>query len=238
MLPDLLNFQREFAAALDRPAIDAMAVYRNTLFHGAAEALRANYPVVEQIVGAEMFDALAVDFAAAFPPRSPILALYGEEFASWIAQQPWSADLPYLPDVARVERLHVRSSFAADSTDSQKQPYAPAGTLRLHPGLQFAWLSTPAMSIWLAHQQSVGTQIAPDWKPEGALFVRPSPFVLHALRIGRAAHRMLSGIRLGETVSAAMTAASHIYPDEDCRAVFASLVNLGVFAATPPERTN
>ena len=91
-----------------------MAVYRNTVLHGAVEALRANYPVIEQIIGAEMFDQVAVDFAATCPPRAPVLALYGAEFADWLSQQRWIADLPYLPDVARVERLHVACLSAPD----------------------------------------------------------------------------------------------------------------------------
>ena len=237
MPPDLIHFQRDFTAALDRPAKGAMAVYRNTVFHGAVEALRANYPVAEQILGPEMFEQVAVDFVATYPPRTPVMALYGEEFADWLIHQEW-VDLSYLPDVARVERLHVRALFAPDEAPAGKRTGAPTATLRLHPGVRFAWLSTPAMSIWLAHQQTICSQIAPDWKPEGALFARPSPFVLHALRIGRAAHRMLWGIRLGETVSAAKAAASHLYPDEDCAAVFASLVNLGLFATPASERTN
>ena len=238
MLPDLIHFQRDFAAALDGAETGAMAVYRNTIFQGAAEALRANYPVTDQILGTEMFDQVAVDFAVACPPRSPILALYGEGFAEWIKEQPWAADLPYLPDVARVERLHVRCLFAADASEPRGHIAAPSETLPLHPCVQFTWLATPAMSIWLAHQQNADGLIAPHWKAEGALFARPGPFVLHALRIGRAGHRMLSGIRLGETISAAMAAASRLYQDEDCPAVFASLVNLGVFAAAKPERIN
>ncbi|MGE5600784.1 MAG: putative DNA-binding domain-containing protein, partial [Pseudomonadota bacterium] len=51
MLPDLIAFQRQFVAAIDRPATGPLAVYRNTVIHGAVEALRSNYPVVEQIVG-------------------------------------------------------------------------------------------------------------------------------------------------------------------------------------------
>ena len=61
--PDLIEFQRNFAAALEAPARGAMAVYRNTVLHGAVEALRANYPIVEQIVGPEIFEAIAVDYA-------------------------------------------------------------------------------------------------------------------------------------------------------------------------------
>lgn len=235
MLPDLANFQRQFAATIDQPVGGAMAVYRNTVIHGAIEALAANYPVVIQIVGEEMFEGIAVDFASAHPPRSPVLALYGEEFAEWIEQQPWAVDLPYLADVARVERLHVESLTAADG-----EPVASVDDydlkLKLHPAVRFNWLQTPAMSIWLAHQQTLPTAIEPEWKHEGALFARPAPFVMHKLRIGRPAHRILFGIRLGETATTSLAAAARLYPDCDGKALFASLLNLGAFAAPSPER--
>jgi hypothetical protein len=239
--PELIRFQRDLAHALDRPANGAMAVYRNTVIHGAVEALKANYPVVEQIVGPEMFEHVAVDFASTCPPTTPVLALFGAEFADWLTHQRWIHDLPYLPDVARVERLHLRCLFAPDEEPSPKeqmkrQPEVSSGTLRLHPATAFAWLSTPAMSIWLAHQRPTSSEIAPEWKGEGALFARPTPFVIHAPRIGRAAHRILTGIRLGETISSTLAAARRLYPDEDCASVFKSLVNLGVFVA--PQKRN
>lgn len=241
MPPELIAFQRDFAAALTRPAQGPMAVYRNTIFHGAVEALRANYPVVEQILGTEMFDHVAVDFASTCPPQTPVLAHYGAEFADWLVHQKWIDDLPYLPDVARVERLHVDCLLAPDEESLSREQIKRIGsvrngTLRLHPAMRYAWLCTPAMTIWLAHQGTVPAKIAPEWKSEGALFARPTPFVIHAPRIGPAAHRMLSGIRLGETVSACMLAADRLYPHEDCTAVFASLVNLGAFVAPARER--
>jgi len=92
------------------------------------------------------------------------------------------------------------------------------------------------MSIWLGHQRPVGSELKVDWKAEGALFARPEPFVVHSPRIGPAAHRILFGIRLGESVGQAMAAASRLYPDENCRPLFTSLINLGAFVALA-ERT-
>jgi hypothetical protein len=237
---DLLDFQRSFAAALDEPAIGAMAVYRNTVLHGAVEALRANYPVVEQIVGSEMFGAVAVDYATEHPPRKPVLALYGATFPDWLNEQSWIGDLPYLPGVARVERLRVESLMAADARPlhaTDFEHHEPGDwALRLHPALRFTWLRTPGMSIWLAHQRPLGSELKVDWKSEGALFARPAPFVVHSPRIGPAAHRLLFGIRLGERVGTAKAAAAKLYPDEDCDALFSSLLNLGAFVAPLPER--
>jgi hypothetical protein len=238
--PDLLQFQRDFVASIDRPATGAMAVYRNTVVHGAVEALRANYPVVEQVLGQEMFESVAVDFASQCPPRRPVLALYGARLAEWLEEQPWIGDLDYLPDVARVERLRVESLMAADadplSAGEVKARKSAGLALSLHPSVRFDWLGTPAMSIWLAHQHAIGSEIAPEWRAEGALFVRPSPFVVHTPRIGAAAHRMLFGLRIGESANAAITAAQQLYPNEDCESVFAALVNLGLFAAISSER--
>ena len=237
MQPDLATFQRQFVAAIDAPAAGPLAVYRNTVIHGAVEALRSNYPVVARIVGEEMFEGIAVEFSAARPPRSPVLALYGEELADWLGEQAWIDDLPYLPDVARVERLHVECLMAADAAVLADAPAELCRLgLKLHPAVRFGWLQTPAMSIWLAHQRPVPSVIEPDWKPEGALFARPSPFVMHTPRIGAAAHRFLFGIRLGERVGQALLAADRLYPDEDINAVFASLLNMGVFAAPSSER--
>lgn len=219
-----------------------MAVYRNTVLHGAVEALRANFPVVEQLLGHEMFEQVAVDHAAECPPKRPVLALYGARFADWLEQQRWIADLPYLPDVARVERLRIESLMAADATplgeDEVRRACRSAGArLGLHPAIRFAWLATPAMSIWLAHQRPIASELSPEWKAEGALFARPSAFVLHSPRIGRAAHRLLFGIQVGETADCAMAAAARLYHEEDCTAVFASLVNLGAFVAPASQRT-
>ena len=241
MPPDLVEFQREFAAALDRPAAGAMAVYRNTVLHGAVEALRANYPVVEQIVGAEMSEQIAVDYASECPPRRPVLALYGERFADWLEEQSWIGDLPYLADVARIERLHIECLMSADTQPLSERRVREicqryGSRLNLHPSVRFTWLNTPAMSIWLAHQQGFETELAPEWTAEGPLFVRPEPFATHAVRVGRAAHRLLFGIRLGETVGSAMAAAARLYPEEDLTVVLASLVTLGVFAAPTFER--
>lgn len=238
MQPDFATFQRRFIAAIDAPAAGPLAVYRNTVIHGAVEALRSNFPVVAQIVGEEMFEGIAVEFSAARPPQSPVLALYGDHFAEWLGQQLWIGDLPYLPDVARVERLHVECLMAADSDALADVPADLSQCrLSLHPAARFGWLQTPAMSIWLAHQRPVPPIIEPEWKAEGALFARPSPFVMHTPRIGAAAHRILSGIRLRECVGQSLSAAARLYPDESSDAVFASLLNMGVFTAPAPERT-
>jgi len=231
----LLEFQRDFAASIAEPAAGAVSVYRNTVISGCVDALRANYPVVAQLLGSEMFDAVAAEHAGQCPPRQPVLALYGSSFPDWLAEQGWLQELPYLPHVAQIERLHVESLFAADGDplDMTSLQGANWQTLRLtlHPATRFAWLGAPAMSIWLAHRDSMSDELEFEWRAEGVLLTRPLLDV-QPLRLERAGHRFLAGIRLGEAVGAAAIATASLYPETDIGSLFTSLVNAGAFAAT------
>jgi hypothetical protein len=229
----LLEFQRDFAAAIGEDATGAMSVYRNTVLSGCVDALRANYPVVAQLLGDEMFDAVAAEHASQCPPRRPILALYGARFPEWLQEQAWFREVPYLSEVARIERLYIESLFAADAepTDMGRLKDADwqAIRLQLHPATRFQWLTAPAMSIWLAHRDGATGELEFEWKAEGVLLTRPRLDV-QPIRLSRAGHRFLFGIRLGESVGAAAIATAGLYPDTDIGTLFTSLVNAGAFA--------
>jgi hypothetical protein len=240
-MSELLAFQRHFVEAISRPIGGPLRVYRNTVIQGAVEALRANFPVVEQILGDEMFDCLAAEHAALFPPASPILAMYGEDFAEWLEEQSWLQEFPYLSDVARIERMHVECLFAADRDPLHLGELANADWdslhIRLHPAARFDWFLTPAASIWLAHQRnSLPDEFAPRWKGEGLLFVRPH-LTVWPVEVDAAVHRLLLGIVNGESVGCAALAAAEVQPDAEVGTLFATLVNGGAFAALPVERT-
>src|SRR3546814_4089632 len=50
------------------------------------------------------------------PPRSRVLAFYGDSLPAFIETFSPTASVPYLADVARLEMLRVRAYHAADST--------------------------------------------------------------------------------------------------------------------------
>lgn len=238
---DLLAFQQELAAAIETPTRGPVSIYRNTVMLGAVEALADNYPVVRRLVGGEMFEAMAVDHATSCPPRSPVMALYGAQFSDWIGDQPFAVDLPYLADVARIERLFGKALFAADQPVAEAKDFQGINDwtqmrIRLHPATQFDWLTSPAMTIWLAHQRDDAPSINCDWQAGGALFTRPGACV-EAMAIDGASHRFLFGLRLGETAGTAALAAAAFHPDADIGALFAQLVHAGAFAA-PASRRN
>ena len=186
-MPELADFQLAFSAAMGRSGGGALerqpgfAVYRNTTPNALIETLRAGYPVTAQLVGDEAFAILATDFARRRPPAHPVLLDYGSGFPHFLSAQPWIAEeLPYLPDVSEIERLRAEAHVAADGAVLTLTDLARLGTeiwpslrLPLHPAARFAWLRTPARSIWEAHQYDDQGEIAPEWRAEGALIARP-----------------------------------------------------------------
>ncbi len=91
------------------------AVYRNNVMVSLIDALADTYPVTQALVGEEFFRAMAGVFARSRPPRSPVMAHYGEGFAGFIEDFQPAAGLPYLADVARLELLRVQAYHAADA---------------------------------------------------------------------------------------------------------------------------
>ena len=246
-MSELVTFQRDFARAMTRQSAELgpISVYRNTSLSGAVEALADNYPVVRAIIGEAMFSAVAIDYAMAQPPTTPVLALYGRRFADWIEAKFWAVNTPYLADVARIERLHIESLFSADAPPLSQDALAEIGpdawsvtSLRLHPATRFHWSPMPATSIWFAHQSGAPGQIEPEWRPEGALFTRPYSTV-QAQVLDAPAQQFLRAIRQGETVGVAALHTAHIYPQADIGGLFASFIAAGVFAARASlERTD
>lgn len=249
---ELADFQLAFAAALGRSGGGALerqpgfAVYRNTTPNALIETLRAGYPVTAQLIGDEAFAILAMDFARRRPPAHPVLLDYGSGFPDFLAAQPWIAEeLPYLPDVAEIERLRAEAHVAADGIALTLADLARLGAetwpslrLPLHPAARFAWLRTPALTIWDAHQHDDQGEIAPDWRAEGALIARPLDAVT-TTAIDAPAHRFLAGLRLGETVGRAAGAVASLYPDADIAGLFSTLTQQGAFARPPAlERTH
>jgi hypothetical protein len=241
-MPELAQFQRDFAGSLEQPLAPAtpMRVYLNTVLLGAVEALAANFPVCAMILGDRAFEALALPFARQHPPEIPVLAHYGRGLGDWLARQPISRELPYIADVARCEELHTAALHAADAPVLVPQTLETIPPeelmnlkLRLHPAARFGWLATPAMAIWLAHQDDGFETIEPDWQAGGALFTRPA-LRTQGFEIDPFSHRLLCGIRLGERLGVAARAAARLYPCTDIGASFAALVGQGSFVTTKP----
>ncbi|WP_166358814.1 DNA-binding domain-containing protein [Pseudomonas akapageensis] len=189
-----MSLQGEFTSALfDRsytrlPEIfsspspaSRFTIYRNNVFSSMLDALADSYPVVAQLVGEAFFNAMALTFVQAHPPRSRSLVDYGEDFAAFIETFTPAAGLPYLADVARLERLCVRAYHACDSqavslellAELMAQPEELAELrLGLHPSLSILPSDYAVCSLWEAHQPGGDITKVDPCLPERALVLR------------------------------------------------------------------
>jgi hypothetical protein len=221
----LAGLQRTFAAALLQPdgdlppAISAHSaaqrlkrfnVYRNNVNASLAATLAARFPVVERLVGAEYFRAMALVFIRSNPPSSPVLSEYGEAFPSFLEQFEPAAALVYLPDVARLEWARARAYHAADAEPAAIAALADVapGQLAgirfvLHPAASFLASPYPIVSIWATNTHDATVKpIGPDAGGECALVTRPALDVL-VTPLPAASSAFLAAVALGEPLGEA-----------------------------------
>lgn len=220
-MSDLAQFQQAFAAAVlsegqpDHPfRSHAFAVYRNTSARGVVEALRASFPTVDALLGADMFTEVALDFRREMPPAGPVLSDYGAGFPAFLAQQPWTSELPYLADVAKLDWLWLEC-FLAAGADASPAAAGPCPRIMLHPAARFVWLPTPALSIWQAHRDPHGfDEFEPEWCEEGALFTRPS-LQVQAQPLDRPCHYLLLLAACSARIDECAAAVAETYPQSN-----------------------
>jgi Putative DNA-binding domain len=243
------SFETSFARALldaEQPVPDGItahhaavparrfAVYRNNVVAGLVKALRSRFPVVEKIVGEGFFTAMARSFVAEEPPRTPLLATYGDEFAAFIAAFEPARELAYLADVARLEAARTRAYHAADATPVDAGRFAALDAsavadirVELHPSAEILRSPHPIVTIWAMNCGE--RELAPieNWRGEDALVVRPYLEVeVRMLPPGGAA--FLLALAAGRTAGEAAGAALVGDPQFDMTQNLAALIGWGL----------
>ncbi|WGS21694.1 MULTISPECIES: DNA-binding domain-containing protein [unclassified Bradyrhizobium] len=245
----LAERQGDFAAALLNPALPIphglvgpdgepspkrFAVYRNNVVASLIEALKDGFPAVRRLVGDEFFCAMARAYAAAEPPRSPILLEYGAGFADFIRAFEPAAALPYLADVARIERAWAEAYHGPEASPLAPEVFTtiapdqlPAIRLALHPSLRLVRSQFPALTIW---RMNVGEGIpAPVDLAAGGedvLIVRPLANV-EVRSIPRGSFEFIQALADGEPVLPALQAALIADPRFDLAANLTDLMCAG-----------
>lgn len=153
------------------------SVYRNNVIVSLIDAMADSYPVTQELVGEAFFRAMARQFVRATPPRSPVLAWYGDGFAEFIEAFPAAAGVPYLADVARLEWLRVEAWHAADADPLASEDIArllgdaaalPDARFDLHPSVRMLHSRHAVVSLWAAHQSESAALALADVDPDRA----------------------------------------------------------------------
>lgn len=248
-MQSLAELQRSFATALLDPALPAplglvgpdgkpssrrFAVYRNNVIVGLTQTLKDAYPVVHRIVGSEFFLALARAYVVGDLPRSPRLFDYGAGLPEFIGRFEPASVLPYLADVARIERAWIEAYHAAESTPIGLSVFAdiapdrlPAIALVLHPSVRIVCSQFPALTIWqLNVDGGVPGPVDLAAVRENALVVRPEASV-EVRSIPNGSPEFIRALASGRPLLAAFEEAIAADPTFDLSANLSDLIQAG-----------
>lgn len=210
-------------------------VYRNNVTVSLVDALVAIYPAVQRITGTDFFRAMARFHVRATPPTSPLLFEYGRDFPAFIESYKYAQDMPWLADVARIERAWLDAYHAPDA------PALAAATLaqvpddrlgdiifRAHPATRIVRSAYPAVAIFAMNRADGPATSLKSSVAEDALITRPDMEVdVRLLPPGNATFlaRLVNGATLAEAASIALDETSMF----DITASIAGIIEAGIF---------
>jgi hypothetical protein len=224
-----------------KAATKRFAVYRNNVTVSLVNALADIFPAVARLVGEDFFRSMARLYMSDEPPQSARLFEYGHGFAAFLEHFEPVAKLPYLPDVARLERCWLDAYHAADA-----EPLAPEtlaaiapedlGSLCFtpHPATRTVDSRFAAVSIFSASRSNKPLDQIKPLSPEAGLITRPLDEVqIRLLPPGAAPffEALIAGRTLGE--AAEQTFEQH--PSFDLPSALTAMLESGAFIKCQPE---
>ncbi len=164
------------------PPVKRYNVYRNNVVASLIQVLEARYPVVHRLVGDDFMRGMGRLYVEAHPPRSPVLAEFGGALAAFLEDFEPAQQLPYLPDVARLEWMQHTAYHAAEALPLAPGDLAcvaavtiPRLRFTLHPSAGVVASRYPVVSIWETNRRDEQVaNIRLDQGAETALVVRPA----------------------------------------------------------------
>ena len=195
--------------------------------------------MTRKAVGAEFFEGMAREYVRRYPSNSGDLNVYGEAFSHFVAEFAHTQDLPYLPDVTRVEWLAHRAYYAKDTPlvdvvrfaaipedewEGLQPVLAPACAL-----LESRW---PLARIWQVHQDDYVGEFSVDLDagPDRILIYRPR-FRVEVASVSAGAFRFLQRAKSGASIATALEAALVEEPKFDFTVAFPAWVETGVIVS-------
>jgi hypothetical protein len=144
-------------------------------------AVGLEYAALRRILGEEAFEALLARYLAVFPPRSFDLGHAGDRLAVFLEFDRLAMELPFLPDLARLEQTISESFVAKDDTPAtweQLRRRSPEELLALRfgllPGVTLVRSSWPLDELWACRfeEDDDAVSIALEGRPANVLVFR------------------------------------------------------------------
>jgi hypothetical protein len=224
---------------------DRWHIYAHGYLARIVEALGDEFRAVRRVLGPDAFESLVARYLAHCPPRSFDLAQAGDRLPDFLKADLLSRELPFLAELASLERRLAEAFVAADGDPlswavlQRMDPAAAANlALTLQPGatvLRSAW---PLHDLWACRDlpdEEISIEL--EGRPSEVLVFRRGGSV-RCEPLDAASASLLEQVAAGG-VSLSRLAESRQVRDAaaarellDC---FKSLVDRGVFALRPPE---
>jgi hypothetical protein len=209
---------------------------RDIAIRDAVETLCEDYYITRTMLGDHSFRRLATAYVRGLPSEMKSSTDIGRTFPAWLDSQSFPDRSSSVANVVRCERLrfeahHGEEGPVLDLGMFEAIDFAERCRLRigLHPSTRFAWLSTEVIEFWLTHTRQKFRNVTLDGQFRGVLFSRfdhrGEGEVINATQ-----HRLLCGMRLGETLGIALEAADRLYPESDARFCLKELVRCRAFS--------
>jgi hypothetical protein len=216
-------------------------VYRNNVTVSLIDALAAVFPATMRITGVDFFRTMARFHVRAAPPASPLLFEYGREFPRFIESYEHAGQMPWLADVARIERAWLDSYHAADAEPLAPQALAsieaerlPGIVLTPHPAARIVRSQYPAVTIFAANRSVGPVSRIEASGPEDALITRPRLDVT-VRRLPSGGAVFLENLMEGESLGTAAAAAISESQDFDLAANIEGILDSGAFTSLDHE---
>ncbi|WP_412178856.1 DUF2063 domain-containing protein [Rhizobium sp. TRM96647] len=225
----------DVAGPAGKAAEQRFGIYRNNVTVSLIEALAAVFPATRRITGPDFFRAMARFHVRAAPPTSPLLFEYGHDFPAFIERYPHARSMPWLADVARIERAWLDSYHAADEAILVMEALAAVspeglGAIRLvvHPATRLLASDHPAFSIFSANRRDAPVGRISATEPEWTLLTRPHLDV-EVRKISPDVAMMIAGLMEGVPLGRAAGDTLAAYADFDLSAAIAFIIEAGAF---------
>lgn len=192
-----------------KPAPKRFGVYRNNVTVSLIEALKATFPAVCSLVGDEFFKMMARTYLRSHPADSAVMLEYGRGFANFISSFTPAQSLPFLGDVARVDRAWLDAYHAADAEPLNPERLSglsdgQLGKVRFefHPAAKLIRSDYPIYDLWMAGKNDqANAQIDPG-RVQNIAISRPS-YEINTFKVSPASGLFIHSLMQGEALGMA-----------------------------------
>lgn len=131
-----------------------LEIYEDGYFLRIQDVMKEDFPATCRALGEDVFRGLVNNYLFAYPSKYPNVSDVSINFPEFLKSTPFVTDLPFLPELALLERREIDSFFAADlppfGTNAFQKispDHLPKTRFKLHPSVFLLSFDHPVHTI-------------------------------------------------------------------------------------------